>query len=116
MKVQTKITLLIVLVVATFMGGLWAFRSYDKAKFRRITQDRVAERNRAFDAFLEKDGEPLKTFVDDDTNLDQMVQAIQQWDYPWFEANVNGSTLAGYKAHAVWIYSPDGTLRYSTNS
>ena len=69
MKVQTKITLLIVLVVATFMAGLWGFRVYDKSKFRRITQERVNERNRAFDAFLEKDGEPLKTLADDDTHL-----------------------------------------------
>lgn len=116
MKVQTKITLLIVLVVAIFVGGLWAFRVYDRSKFRRITQERVAERNRAFDAFLEQDGDPLKTLVDDDTNLDQMVQAIEQKDQPWFEANVNGSTLAGYKANAVWIYGPDATLRYSTTS
>ena len=35
MKVQTKITLLIVLVVAIFIGGLWGFRLYDKSKFRQ---------------------------------------------------------------------------------
>jgi signal transduction histidine kinase len=116
MKVQTKIALLILLLVATFMGGLWAFRVYDKAKFSRITRDRVEERNRAFDAFLEKDGERLKTLADDNTNLDQMVSAIAQNDQTWFDANMNGSTLAGFKAYAVWIYGPDATPRYSTTS
>ncbi|MEY2565324.1 MAG: two-component system, cell cycle sensor histidine kinase and response regulator CckA [Verrucomicrobiota bacterium] len=116
MKVQTKITLLIVLVVATFMAGLWGFRVYDKSKFRRITQERVDERNRAFDAFLEKDGEPLKTLADYDTNWDQMVQAIEKNNAPWFQESVNGSTLAAYKAHAAWIFAPDGTERYSTDS
>ncbi|MDP9004864.1 MAG: ATP-binding protein, partial [Verrucomicrobiota bacterium] len=116
MKVQTKITLLIVLVVATFMAGLWGFRVYDKAKFRRITQERVDERNRAFDAFSEKDGEPLKTLADYDTNWDQMVQAIEKQNEQWFKESVNGSTLAGYKANAVWIFGPDGTECYSTDS
>ena len=116
MKVQTKITLLIVLVVATFIGGLWGFRIYDKAKFRRITLERVEERNRSFDAFLDNYGEPLKTMADDNTNLDLLVSAIEQNDQPWFEANVNGSTLTGYKAHAAWIYGPDAKLVYSTNS
>jgi signal transduction histidine kinase/ActR/RegA family two-component response regulator len=116
MKVQTKITLLIVLVVATFMGGLGGFRAYDKSKFRRITQERVAERNRAFDAFLEKDGERLKTLADDDSNLDDMVRAIESNDGPGFKEEVNGATLAGYKANAVWIYGPDATPRYSTDS
>jgi len=116
MKVQTKITLLIVLVVATFMAGLWGFRVYDKAKFRQITQERVDERNRAFDAFLEKDGEPPKTLADYDTTWDEMVQAIEKKDQQWFREKVNGSTLAGYKANAVWIYAPDGTGRYSTDS
>jgi signal transduction histidine kinase len=116
MKVQTKITLLIVFVVAFFMAGLWGFRIYDKSKFRRITKDRVNERNQAFDAFLEKDGEPLKTLADDDTTLDQMVQAIERKDQQWFNDNVNGTTLASYKANAVWIYGPDATPRYSTDT
>jgi signal transduction histidine kinase/ActR/RegA family two-component response regulator len=116
MKVQTKITLLIVLVVATFMGGLWGFRIYDKSKFRSITAERVNERNRAFDAFLEKDGEPLKTLAEDDTTLDQMVQAIEKKDEQWFKENLNGPTLAGYKANAVWTYDPEGALVHSTNN
>jgi signal transduction histidine kinase len=116
MKVQTKITLLIVLVVATFMAGLWGFRAYDKSKFRGIARDRVNERNIAFDAFLQKEGEPLKTFADDDTNLDKMVEAIEKMDQSWFTDNVNGTTLVGYKANAVWVFGPGGTPLYSTTS
>jgi signal transduction histidine kinase len=116
MKVQTKITLLIVFVVAFFMAGLWGFRIYDKSKFRRITKDRVNERNQAFDAFLKMNGEPLKTLADDDTTLDDMVRAIEKKDEQWFKESVNGSTLAGYKANAAWIYGPDATPSYSTNS
>ena len=108
MKVQTKITLLIVLVVATFMAGLWGFRAFDKADFRRIARDRVRERNLAFDAFLEKDGEPLKTLAEYDAYWDQMVQAIEKGDKKWFEENVNTQTVESYSANAAWIYNADG--------
>ncbi len=116
MKVQTKITLLIALAAIAFVGGLLVFSGYDKSKFRHITHERVAERNHAFDTFLEKDGEPLETLAEDDTNLDQMVQAITAEDQSWFQANVNSSTLSGYKANAAWIYGPEATLRYATNT
>ena len=76
MKVQTKITLLLLAVVATFMAGLWAFRVYDRHKFARIGADRENERKQSFDAFLKKDGEPLKTLAEYDSYWDDMVQAV----------------------------------------
>ncbi len=116
MKVQTKITLLLLAVVAVFMTGLWAFRAFDQKKFREITTDRLVESKRAFDAFLVKDGEPLETLVDYDTTWDTMVQAIQTNNQKWLSDNVSSETLSAYKAYAVWIYSPDTTLIYSRNA
>jgi signal transduction histidine kinase len=116
MKVQTKITLLLLAVVAVFMAGLWGLRAFDQQKFRRITEERFNERNEAFDLFLKQDGEPLQTLAEYDTTWDQMVEAIQKADRRWFEENVNDVTLLGYKAHAAWIYRPDGSLVYSAKA
>src|SRR5215211_8896969 len=98
MKVQTKITLLLLAVVAVFMAGLWAFRAFDQQKFRKITEERFNERNEAFDLFLKQDGEPLQTLAEYDTTWTQMVQAIQKADILWFEENLYEATLLGYKA------------------
>lgn len=116
MKVQSKITLLLLAVVCTFMAGLWAFRIYDRQKFARITKEREIERKQSFEAFLKMDGEPLQTLAEYDTTWDQMVQALQKKDAPWFEENVSKETLLGYKADAVWIYDRNGSLAYSKNS
>ncbi|MEY2481973.1 MAG: two-component system, cell cycle sensor histidine kinase and response regulator CckA [Verrucomicrobiota bacterium] len=116
MKVQTKITLLLLLVVATFLAGLWAFRVYDRRKFTRISQERESERKQSFETFLDTDGEPLKTLAEYDAYWDQMVSAIAKNDQKWFEENVNSSTLLGYKASAAWIYDPSGKLVYSADS
>jgi signal transduction histidine kinase len=116
MKVQTKITLLLLAVVAIFVAGLWAFRAADQQKFRQIRSDRLIEAKRSFDAFQAKDGEPLETLADYDTNWDSMVQAIQTRNSKWLSENVSDETLVGYKAYAVWIYAPDKTLVYSRNA
>jgi signal transduction histidine kinase len=113
MKVQTKITLLLLVVVATFMAGLWAFRIYDRQKFARIAEERQRERKQSFEAFLQKDGEPLKTLADYDAYWDDIIPAIANRDKKWFEKYVNESTLIGYKAHAIWIYNPTAELVYS---
>jgi len=115
MKVQTKITLLLLAVVAIFMAGLWAFRDFDQKKFREIRTSRLLEAKRAFDNFLQKDGEPLETLADYDTTWDEMVQAIQSKNTKWLSENVSSETLLGYKAHSVWIYSRDAALIYATS-
>ncbi|MEY2494388.1 MAG: two-component system, cell cycle sensor histidine kinase and response regulator CckA [Verrucomicrobiota bacterium] len=116
MKVQTKITLLIVLVVATFMVGLWGFRIYDKSKFGHITAERIDERSNAFDLFLEKDGEALKTLAEYDAYWDQMVQAIERNDQEWFKDNLNRDTLEGYRVNAAWIYRTNAEVIYQVKN
>lgn len=116
MKVQTKITLLLLVVVAVFIAGLGAFRVYDRHKFARIAADREVERKQSFERFLEKDGEPLETLARYDAYWDQMVDAIAKRDEAWFAKNVNGTALIGYKANAAWIYGPDSALVYSKDS
>jgi signal transduction histidine kinase len=116
MKVQTKITLLLLLVVAIFIVGLWRFRAVDQQKFREIRTSRFVEAKRSFDAFLAKDGEPPETLADYDTTWDAMVHAIQTRNTRWLEENVSDDSLQAYKANAVWIYTPDKTLLYSRNS
>ena len=116
MKVETKISLLLALVVATFLAGVLAFRTYDRFKFRHIGQERFAERNRSFDEFLQRNGEPLHTFVEDFTCLDQMVQAVAREDYQWCAENLDTATLSGYRANSIWIYRPNGSVLYSQNN
>src|SRR3982074_1458005 len=100
MKVQTKITLLLLVVVTVFVAGLWVFHAVDQRRVREIRTDRLIETKHSFDAFLAKDGEPLETLADYDTTWDSMVQAIQTRNIRWLEENVSNESLLGYKAHA----------------
>src|SRR6266568_9453942 len=102
MRVQTKITLLLALVVTAFVAGALGFRTYDRFKFRRIAQQRFAERNQSFDEFLERNGQPLQTLIEDSTCLDRIVQALSAGDYQWCSDNLNDAALGAYHANAIW--------------
>ena len=110
MKVQTKITLLLVSVVAIFLAGLASIRFYEKLNFRRIAASRFEERNRSFDNFLASYGLPLKTLTEDSTCLDQLVQSVARNDRVWCTQYFSDGMLAGFRANAVWVFAQDGRL------
>ena len=116
MKVQTKITLLLVAVIATFLCGLWAFRTYDRIKIRKIAEDRFNERNQSFDEFLQHYGEALNVLAKDYSNLDAMVTAINTRDQQWFTDTINVPMLTSFNANAAWVYRTDGTPVYALNN
>lgn len=116
MKVQTKILLLLLLIVATFVGTLIAVRLFGQRKFRGIANARAAERHRVFREFLEERGDNLKVLVEDSTNWNDLVVAIRKDDLAWAEANVGEQTLATYRTNALWIYKPDLSLFYSVKN
>ena len=65
MKVQTKILLLLLVVVAAFIGGLIALKVTEERQLQRMGRERAVERNRNFDEFLNDRGEKLSVVVED---------------------------------------------------
>jgi len=116
MKVQTKILLLLLLVVLIFVGGLSVVRYNAERRFKHIADQRAIERSRIFDEFLAERGDQLSAIVDDSTNWDDLVRAIKSNDQPWAEANIPMETLTAKNFNALWIYKPDLTLFHSKNN
>src|SRR4051812_27815281 len=112
MRVQTKITFLLGVVVTAFLVGLLAFRAYDHLKFHRIALQRLGERQHSLDQFLNYNGTSFKALVEDSTCWDGMVHAVSTQDFEWLGQNINRSTLDSFHAHAVWIFSPKGDPVY----
>ncbi len=116
MKVQTKITLLLLMVMAIFLGALFAFRTYEKRKFRHIARERSFELQKSFEGFLRRQSELMRAKVEEDTCLDRMTNAINTEDYQWLGENFNDGTLTGFQANAIWICRPDGSVLYAFNN
>ena len=116
MKVQTKILLLLVLVVVVFIGGLIAVRFNTEHGLRSLADQRAEERSRIFDQFLADRGDQLAAIVDDSTNWDDLVRALRSNDTTWAEKNLGLEVLAIKDFNALWIFRPDLTLWHSQNN
>lgn len=116
MKVQTKILLLLLVVILTFIGGLTLVRLNAERRFKSIADQRAIERNRIFDEFLKERGDQLAAIVDDSTNWDDLVRAIRANDNPWAEKNIPLETLTEKDFNGLWIYKPDLSLWHSKNN
>src|SRR3954463_15559794 len=115
MKVRTRIGLLLLGVVATFVAGLAFLRLYDRHAFQRISAAREEERRHSLESFLQRWSEPLQTFVSYFSAWDRMVAALEKRDSAWLEANLPESTLSTYRAHAVWAFCADEKLFFTRN-
>jgi signal transduction histidine kinase len=113
MKVQTRILLLLLAIVAVFAVGLALIETRQHDKAREISRLRAEERSRSFEAFLERRGEPLATLAKDDSVWDAMVQAIGDNDQAWIKDKISDATWESSDAHAIWINRlyADGSLR-----
>ena len=116
MTIQNKILLLLLLIVATFVGGLTLLKVSEKAKFKAIADSRAAERSRIFDEFLGQRGDQLKVLIEDVPISDGMVRAVVKGDKSWADENITDETLTSYGANAIWIYRPDHSLFFSRNN
>ncbi len=115
MKVQTKILLLLFVLVAVFAGGLVWIKARERAKFRDIARERAEESQRAFDAAIARQDERLETFAKDSTYSDDMVRAVTNDDRLWLNQTIDETAWARSGAHAVWIYHTDRSLLFSAN-
>lgn len=116
MKVQTKILLLLVLLVLIFISALGVVRLFSERRLKAIADERAAERTRSFDEFLAERGDRLSAIVDDSTNWDDLVLALKSDDQTWANATISLETLATRDFNAVWIYKPDLSLFHSKNN
>ena len=116
MKVQTKIFLLLLVLVASFAGGLTLIRRQAHNHFRQIASDRAKDRERFFNSFLNRQGEQLEILAKDSTYSDALIAAMTRADTAWIEQNIlNDQAWAKSNANALWIYHPDRKLFYSTD-
>jgi signal transduction histidine kinase/ActR/RegA family two-component response regulator len=116
MKLQTKILLLLVLLVLIFINALAVVRLFSERRLKAIADERAAERTRSFDEFLAERGDRLSAIVDDSTNWDDLVRALKSDDHTWADATISLETLATRDFNAVWIYKSDLSLFHSKNN
>src|SRR3972149_2806498 len=114
-RVQTKIILLLSLLIILSIGGLFVLRYFEHNRAQLIFYDKIREKNILFDKLLKLNGTSHETITYDYSYWDEMVSFEKSGDLRWAHENIDVG-LEIYKSHTAWIYRPDWTLVYSTNN
>lgn len=112
MKIQTKILLLLSLVIGAFMVGLGFLRHWEVKGMESLFQVEKREKEEFFDKSIKLKGESLETLAFDYTYWDEMVDFLKTRDKTW-ASEILDTSLSSYKADSMWVYTTDGTLVYS---
>jgi len=115
LRVQTKIILLLSLLIILSIGGLFVLRYFEHNRAQLIFYDKIREKNILFDKLLKLNGTSHETITYDYSYWDEMVSFVKSGDLRWAHENIDVG-LEIYKSHTAWIYRPDWTLVYSTNN
>jgi signal transduction histidine kinase len=113
-KVQTRIVLLISLLMGVSVFVLFAAKQEGLRRMDRLYRTLGKENDLFFDRILRLNSRPLEIFVSDYTFWDDMVAFVQRGDRRWADDTL-ATALVNYEADALWVYRTDFSLAYSTN-
>lgn len=115
MKLQTKISILIVVVVLFFATTLFLIQFAEQQKTREILKLRKIEQQESFKRAIKSFEHSLEVFSKDYTQWTEMVDFVYSGDSAWAFENIDYS-LNTYNANVVWVYKSDLSFLYSANS
>jgi hypothetical protein len=115
MKVQTKVTVIISVVITVMLIALYFIQTSEKQKIEDILETRRIEKSETFDRTLQLYQNRLEVFDMDYTQWDEMVDFVSTADTTWAEENID-FTLNTFKANAAWVLKPDLSLVYAANN
>jgi len=115
MKIKSKIFILISGIALLFMLGIVLFKISEDAKIEDLFKSEEKEKTISFHKTIESVGKSLEAFAYDYSYWDELVEFMKTKDPQWANENIC-QALATYNAQYVWLYKPDFTLFYATDS
>ncbi len=106
MKIQTKITLLLLLIIGLFFAGLVFIKEYESRREELLLKNKIYDKNTLYDKIARLDEASLYMFAYDYSNRNDMVAFVSQPDPAWAAQYID-RVLPSFKVSAVWIYDTD---------
>lgn len=113
MTIRTRLVLLLACLVAVFGLAAAGLRVTHGLEAERILASLREERSDLLDRLLGLTGQSLRSFAEDYSLWDEMVDFVQSGDPAWAAINIDPS-LTSFDAQGAWVARPDGSLLYTT--
>ncbi|MBP7055757.1 MAG: PAS domain S-box protein [Candidatus Omnitrophica bacterium] len=115
MRIQTRLTFLIIFCFLFLVGALTAFYTGESRRLAGLFRIEAKETQDLFDRVMGLTSSYQIAFTDDYALWDEMVGFLTSVDKEWADANLV-ETLPIFKLNAIWIYNLSGSTVYSINN
>ena len=115
MKVQTKLTALMGVIVVVFFVGFFFLFHFERHRAASLFRSEQQLEEQFFDRLISLKGSSLETLVNDYTYWDEMVRFVATGDKQW-AADIIDTALPTYQANAAWVYRTDFSLVYAVEN
>jgi len=115
LKVQAKLSLLLIFLMLVSMGGFLYLKHTQQRKAKNLYEEIKNEKIIFFDKIMDLKGSSLENFAKDYTFWDDMVLFVKSGNKKWAEENID-TGIATFNAHAAWVYTNKNSVVYSANS
>jgi len=114
MKVQTKISLLLLVLLLFFISGLLFLQYREQKMSRSFFESKLNDKMVLFERILQIEGSPLEIFVADYSARAEVLNFVQT-GYKLPIRFTMDNALQSFNIDAVWIYSNDFKLLHSSS-
>jgi len=115
MKLQVRFALLMAAIFAALAGLLFAQRYFDIQRSQKVLTSSLDQRKQLFNVSLEAEGSTFKSFSEDYSFWDDMVDFVATGNQEFATTNID-SGLQTFQADADWVFDPDGNQVYMSKA
>ncbi|HQP91249.1 MAG TPA: ATP-binding protein [Candidatus Omnitrophota bacterium] len=116
MKVQTKLTTLLVFAGLILIASRFLYQSFENERMYILFRENNVEKSAYFSELIKLKSANLGALAFDYTYWDEMVDFVSTADAEWAKGNLSETVLNTYQADGVWVYDPALALVYSITS
>ncbi|HEY8995823.1 MAG TPA: CHASE4 domain-containing protein [Lacunisphaera sp.] len=113
MKIRTRLVLLLACLLTAFGLSAAFLQRTHRLEAESILASLQDERSDLLDRLLTLTGQSLRSFANDYSLWDEMVEFTQNADPAWAAINIDAS-LANFNAQGAWVTRIDGRQLYAT--
>lgn len=116
MKIEVKITALLVLIVLFITIIMLIYRNYNENKFLQLFNDEKKNVETTFAKLVDLKKQEVHRFADNFTYWDDMVNFVTiNQNESWAAENID-TAIVDFKVNSIWVYGIDGSPVYFVNN
>lgn len=114
-SLKVRLALLLGVLLVAFVASLQVLRGLEKSRTGQLQRESLAANELLLRKWIDLAGQPLRRFVQDFSQWDELSAFTAKPDASWAETHLRPK-LGIHDAHALWVLDPEGRPLYSAQA